>query len=121
MRRKSDNLFFLISVDHSLLSTPWIGLHFPIKQADGDGVVMDNLRAQGEGICEIIQNADARLLYLPPYSPDLSPIETAFAKLKTLLRGEAKHTGDALQRRPGAWRQLGLLGDLYYHAIPRRA
>jgi transposase len=65
--------------------------------AEGDIVVMDNLPAHKvPGVRERIEAARARLLYLPPYSPDLNPIEMAFAKLKTLLRKAAKRTIPAL-------------------------
>jgi transposase len=63
----------------------------------GDIVVMDNLPAHKVGgVREAIENAGARLLYLPPYSPDFNPIEQAFAKLKALLRGVAARTVTAL-------------------------
>jgi transposase len=63
----------------------------------GDIVVMDNLPAhKAGGVREAIENAGARLLYPPPYSPDFNPIEQAFAKLKTLLRGIAARTVTAL-------------------------
>ncbi|MGC2412919.1 MAG: IS630 family transposase [Stellaceae bacterium] len=56
----------------------------------GDTVVMDNLPAHHVGgVREAIEAAGARVLYLPPYSPDLNPIELAFAKLKALLRAAA--------------------------------
>ena len=64
----------------------------------GDIVVMDNLPAHKVGgVREMIEAAGARLLYLPPYSPDFNPIEQAFAKLKALLRKAAARTLDALQ------------------------
>jgi transposase len=63
----------------------------------GDMVVMDNLSShKGVRVQQLIQAADARLLYLPPYSPDLNPIEPAFSKLKQLLRSIAHRTVDAL-------------------------
>ena len=56
----------------------------------GDAVIMDNLPAHKvAGVREAIEATGARLLYLPPYSPDLNPIEMAFAKLKALLRKAA--------------------------------
>ena len=59
----------------------------------GDVVVMDNLPAHKlASIREIIEAAGAKLLYLPPYSPDFNPIENAFAKLKALLRKAAART-----------------------------
>jgi transposase len=59
----------------------------------GDIVVMDNLPSHKVvGIREAIEAAGAELRYLPPYSPDLNPIEQFFAKLKTLLRKAAAWT-----------------------------
>ena len=59
----------------------------------GDTVVMDNLAAHKVvGVRQVIETAEARLLYLPPYSPDFNPIEMAFAKLKALLRTAAART-----------------------------
>ena len=59
----------------------------------GDTVVLDNLPAHKvSGIRERIEAAGARLLYLPAYSPDLNPIELAFAKLKASLRAHAART-----------------------------
>jgi transposase len=53
----------------------------------GDVVIMDNLSSHKvQGVRERIEAAGAQLLYLPPYSPDLNPIEKAWAKLKQLLR-----------------------------------
>jgi len=63
----------------------------------GDVVVMDNLPAHKvAGVRETIEAAGARLLYLPPYSPDFNPIEMAFSKLKALLRKTAARTVDDL-------------------------
>jgi transposase len=59
----------------------------------GDIVVIDNLPAHKvTGVRAAIEVRGAVLLYLPPYSPDLNPIEMAFAKLKTLLRKAAART-----------------------------
>ena len=59
----------------------------------GDVVVMDNLPAhQVSGVKEAVEKAEARLLYLSPYSPDFNPIENAFSKLKALLRKAAAWT-----------------------------
>lgn len=59
----------------------------------GDTVVLDNLGAHKvTGVREAIEAAGARLLYLPPYSPDFNPIEQVFAKLKRLLRTRAART-----------------------------
>lgn len=68
----------------------------------GDTVVIDNLSAHKvAGVRERIEAAGARLLYLPPYSPDLNPIELAFAKLKTRLRRAAERSIPALWDRIG--------------------
>jgi transposase len=65
--------------------------------SDGDIVVIDNLSAHKvQGIRVAIEAKGAFLLYLPPYSPDLNPIEMAFAKLKALLRKAAAPTTDSL-------------------------
>lgn len=61
-------------------------------------VVMDNLAAHKvAGIRQAIEKSGARLLYLPPYSPDLNPIENAFAKLKAIVRAAAARTFDTLE------------------------
>ena len=74
----------------------------------GDVVVLDNLRAHKvKGVREAIAAAGAELLYLPPYSPDLNPIELAFAKLKALLRAAARRTVDAL------WQAIGHALDAF--------
>ena len=63
----------------------------------GQMVVMDNLGAhKGERVRELIQERGCELLYLPPYSPDLNPIEEAFSKLKGLLRRIGARTREAL-------------------------
>ena len=65
--------------------------------ADGDVVIMDNLSSHKRvGVREAIEAAGATLLYLPPYSPDLNPIENAFAKFKWLLKSATQRTVDAL-------------------------
>ena len=73
-----------------------------------DVVVMDNLPAhKGEAVKALVEVRGARLLFLPPYSPDLNPIELAFAKLKALLRKAAERTVDAL------WDRIGLVLDAF--------
>jgi transposase len=67
-----------------------------------DVVVLDNLAAHKvDGVRQAIAAAGASILYLPPYSPDLNPIEQLFAKLKALLRKAAARTKDAL------WQAIG--------------
>jgi transposase len=64
----------------------------------GDVVVLDNLAPHKKPIVrELIERAGARLLYLPPYSPDLNPIEPSWSKFKSILRSLAARTSEALQ------------------------
>lgn len=59
----------------------------------GDTVVMDNLSShKSKAVADSIEATGARLLYLPPYSPDLNPIEKMWSKVKAYLRAEAKRT-----------------------------
>ncbi len=63
----------------------------------GDVVIMDNLSShKRQRVREMIEEAGARLVFLPAYSPDLNPIEMIFAKVKQLLRSLACRTRDAL-------------------------
>ena len=72
----------------------------------GDIVVMDNLASHKKaGVRKAIETVGARLVYLPPYSPDFNPIEQVFAKLKGLLRGAAERTVS------GLWNRIGELLD----------
>jgi transposase len=74
----------------------------------GDVVVLDNLSAHKvPGIREAIEAARARLLYLPPYSPDFNPIEQLFAKLKALLRKAAERSVE------GLWNRIACLLDAF--------
>lgn len=72
----------------------------------GDIVVMDNLSSHKQpAVLQAIRQVGADVFYLPPYSPDLNPIEKVFAKLKTLLRRHAERTTEAL------WNRIGKLLD----------
>jgi transposase len=74
----------------------------------GDIVVMDNLAAHKvAGVRQAIEICGAQLLYLPPYSPDLNPIELVFSKFKWLIRSAAERTVD------GLWRLCGQLLDQF--------
>ncbi len=74
----------------------------------GDVVILDNLSSHKSPKAEqAIKQTGAWLLFLPPYSPDLNPIEMAFAKLKAHLRGRAVRTIDSL------WRAIGDITRLY--------
>jgi transposase len=69
----------------------------------GDVVIMDNLGShKGQAVRRAIRAAGAKLLFLPPYSPDLNPIEQAFAKLKALLRKAAARSVEAVWNRIAA-------------------
>ncbi|ESQ79449.1 transposase [Asticcacaulis sp. YBE204] len=73
----------------------------------GDVVIMDNLSSHKRASAkDSIENAGAKLVFLPPYSPDFNPIEKAFSKLKALLRKAAERTID------GLWNAIGRLMDL---------
>ena len=68
----------------------------PTLQKD-DLVIMDNLATHKvQGVREAIETVGARLLYLPPYSPDLNPIENMWSKIKQILRSAAPRTQDQL-------------------------
>ena len=74
----------------------------------GDVVIMDNLGShKGKAVRRAIRQAGAHLIFLPPYSPDLNPIEQVFAKLKTLLRKAAERSVEA------TWRCIGKLLDRF--------
>jgi transposase len=74
----------------------------------GDVVIMDNLGShKGKAVRRAIRAAGAKLFFLPPYSPDLNPIEQVFAKLKTLLRKAAERTIEA------TWKRIGALLDRF--------
>src|SRR5712672_979856 len=73
----------------------------------GDIVIIDNLGShKGKAVRRAIRAAGARLFFLPPYSPDLNPIEQVFAKLKTLLRKASERTVEATWRRIGSLLQV---------------
>lgn len=74
----------------------------------GDTVFMDNLSSHKvAGVLKAIEGAGAELRYLPAYSPDLNPIEMAFAKLKSILRAKALRTMDEL------WKAFGPAADAF--------
>ncbi len=76
--------------------------------APGDVVVLDNLGShKGQAARRAVRAAGAHLLFLPPYSPDLNPIEQLFAKLKHLIRRAEARTVEA------TWRKLGDLLELF--------
>lgn len=65
----------------------------------GDVVVLDNLSSHKvKGVCELIEARGAEVLYLPPYSPDLNPIEKAWAKIKQYLRSTRARSKEDLEQ-----------------------
>jgi transposase len=113
-------LTFLAALRHDRIDAPCVldgpinGLSFRayVEQfllptlSPGDIVIMDNLGShKGQIIRSILRAAGARLFFLPPYSPDLNPIEQVFSKLKTLLRKADERTVTA------TWQRIGKLLD----------
>ena len=90
--------WFLAYVEHVL--TPTL--------TPGDVVIMDNLGShRGRAVRAAIRKAGAHLLFLPPYSPDLNPIEQAFSKLKSQLRKADERSIETV------WRRIGDLLNLF--------
>jgi transposase len=82
----------------------------------GQVVVIDNLSShKGGRVKELIEERGCELMYLPPYSPDLNPIEEAFAKIKALLRNAGARTREALIEAMG--RALGALNAKDAHGF----
>lgn len=81
----------------------WVEQFLVPTLAAGDVVIMDNLGShKSHAVRRAIRTVGARLLFLPPYSPDLNPIEQVFAKLKTLLRKADERSTEAVWRRIGS-------------------
>ena len=86
----------------------WIEQFLVPTLAPGDIVVLDNLGShKGQAVRRAVRATGARLLFLPPYSPDLNPIEQVFAKLKTLLRKADERSIAAV------WQRIGSMLDLF--------
>ena len=115
-------LTFLAALRHDRIDAPCVldgpinGLSFRayVEQllvptlAPGDIVIMDNLGShKAQIIRRLLRAAGARLFFLPPYSPDLNPIEQVFSKLKTLLRKAAERTVT------DTWKRIGQLLDVF--------
>lgn len=102
---------FIAALRHDRIDAPWV-LDGPINgQAfktyvetqliktlrPGDIVVLDNLGShKGKAVRQIVRNAGAKLFFLPPYSPDLNPIEQLFAKIKHAMRNAMGRTMQAV-------------------------
>ena len=115
-------LTFIAALRCDRISAPWV-IDGPINGeiftlyvekelaptlAERDVVILDNLGShKGKAARRIIRAKGAHLLFLPPYSPDLNPIEQVFAKIKHLMRAAEPRTVEA------TWRKAGELIDLF--------
>jgi transposase len=115
-------LTFLAALRSDRIDAPWV-IDGPINGemfllyvrevllptlSPGDVVIMDNLGShKGRAARAAIRQAGGHLIFLPPYSPDLNPIEQVFAKLKHLMRNAQPRTVEA------TWRKAGELLDLF--------
>ena len=113
---------FIAALRSDGLTAPWV-LNGPMNREafdiyvetqlaptlhQGDVVILDNLAAhKSERAAKALKARGAWFLFLPPYSPDLNPIEMAFSKLKAHLRKAGARTIDAL------WRAVGNICDLF--------
>jgi transposase len=80
----------------------WVEKYLCAELRPNDIVILDNLSAHKvDGVAEAIKAAKAKIRYLPPYSPDLNPIELLFSKIKSMLRSEGNRTVETL------WTSLG--------------
>ena len=86
----------------------WVKQELVPTLQEGDLVVMDNLSSHKvAGVRAAIEAAGARLLFLPPYSPDLNPIETVFSKFKWIIRSMKERTVEAL------WKACGKVSHMF--------
>jgi transposase len=86
----------------------WVEQHLAPTLRPGDLVVMDNLASHKvAGVHQAIKHAKAEVVYLPPYSPDLNPIETVFSKFKWFVRSQSRRTVEAL------WNLCGQVAQLF--------
>jgi len=115
-------LTFIAALRHDRIDAPWV-IDGPINGeffrlyvekvlaptlAPGDVVVLDNLGShKGKAARAAVRARGAHLIFLPPYSPDLNPIEQVFAKLKHLMRQAQPRTVEA------TWRRAGKIIDLF--------
>ena len=108
---------FIAALRHDRISAPWV-IDGPINGelekvlaptlAKGEVAILDNLGSQkGKPARNAIRAKGAHLFFLPPYSPDLNPIEQVFAKFKHLMRAAEPRDVEA------TWRKVGELLDLF--------
>ncbi|MDE2488784.1 MAG: IS630 family transposase [Alphaproteobacteria bacterium] len=115
-------LTFIAALRHDRIDAPWVfdgpinGEAFQLyvekvlapTLSKGDVVILDNLGShKGKAIRRAIRAKGAHLIFLPPYSPDLNPIEQVFAKLKHLMRRAQARDVEA------TWRKVGQLLELF--------
>lgn len=116
---------FIAGLRHDRLTAPWV-IQGAINRErfdryvetqlaptlkSGDVVILDNLSSHKSAkAAEALKSVGAWFLFLPPYSPDLNPIEMAFAKLKALIRKAAARSYDEV------WKAAGAVCDLYSSA-----
>src|SRR5271168_2888303 len=113
---------FVAALRHDRIAAPWVidgpsngevfsayvGKVLVPTLLQGDIVVLDNLGShKGKAARAAIRAHGAHLLFLPPYSPDLNPIEQVFAKLKHMMRKAQSRDVEA------TWRKMGQLLDLF--------
>lgn len=113
---------FIAALRHDGLTAPWVidgAINRKLFEAyvetqlaptlnKGDVVILDNLSShKSADAAKLLKSLGAWFLFLPPYSPDLNPIEMAFSKLKALIRKAAARTYDAL------WKAAGAVCDLF--------
>lgn len=113
---------FVATLRHDRLDAPWVidgamnaemfGLYIDTQLVpalrEGDVVILDNLSShKAPGAAAALRKIGAWFLFLPPYSPDLNPIEMAFSKLKALIRKAAARNYDQL------WAAVGHVCDLF--------
>jgi len=113
---------FVACLRHDHLAAPWV-IDGPMNRTifdkyietqlvptlqKGDVIILDNLSSHKSATAaEMLKQVGAWFLFLPPYSPDLNPIEMVFSKLKTLMRKAAARTYDDL------WKEVGKICDLF--------
>ena len=113
---------FIAALRHDRLTAPWVikgAINRKLFDAyvetqlaptlkSGDVVILDNLSSHKSAhAAQVLKSVGAWFLFLPPYSPDLNPIEMAFSKLKTLIRKAAARSYDEL------WKAVGAVCDLF--------
>lgn len=87
---------------NSTIFTAYAGQALARELRPGDILIMDNLSShKGQQARKVIEACGAQILFLPPYSPDMNPIEQFFSKIKTLLRKAAERSTDAVCQRIG--------------------